>query len=227
MSFSSALNSGAITRVCELVLPGIVSYQEAVSMQESYVNEIAQGNENEKLILLEHPHVITLGRGFHKENLLFAPEWLADKKIAVEESSRGGDVTYHGPGQIVAYPILNISDHPDLHLYLRNLEEWMIRSVADFGIAAARKSGLTGIWVGDNKLGAIGVRVSRWITSHGLALNVNTDLTYFEYIIPCGIRLHGVTSMQKELQRPIDIAEVQRSLVRHFEEVFHRKIARS
>jgi len=142
----------------------------------------------------------------------------------VEESGRGGDVTYHGPGQVVGYPILNLSAKPDLHLYLRNLEELMIRCVANFGIIADRKSGLTGIWVGDEKLGAIGVRVSRWITSHGFALNVQPDLKYFEYIVPCGIRQHGVTSMKKLLGSEIPLAEVHRSLAHHFEEIFQRKV---
>ena len=209
---------------CTLLTPGLVRYRDAVQLQERFVEEVARGESAEKFILLEHPHVITLGRGFHKENLLYSTEWLNNNGIDVEESGRGGDVTYHGPGQVVGYPILNLSAKPDLHLYLRNLEELMIRCVADFGITADRKSGLTGIWVGDEKLGAIGVRVSRWITSHGFALNVQPDLKYFEYIIPCGIRQHGVTSMKKLLGSEIPLAEVHRSLARHFEQIFHRKV---
>jgi lipoyl(octanoyl) transferase len=211
-------------KVCDLLTPGTVRYRDAVELQERCVQAVARG-ENEKLILLEHPHVITLGRGFHAENLLFTTDWLRENGVDVEESGRGGDVTYHGPGQVVGYPILNISDRPDLHSYLRNLEEWMIRCVADFGIQAGRKPGLTGIWVHEEKIGAIGVRVSRWITSHGFALNVNTDLTRFEYIIPCGIRQHGVTSMDRLLNRPVSMQQVHQSLMYHFEAIFQRKVS--
>jgi lipoyl(octanoyl) transferase len=200
-----------------------VGYDKGLVLQESYVNDVAAGG-SEKLLLLQHSHVITLGRGFHQENLLFKKEWLQERGIDVSETGRGGDVTYHGPGQIVGYPILDISDHPDLHSYLRKLEELMIRCVEDFGITAGRKPGLTGIWVGDEKLGAIGVRVSRWITSHGFALNVNVDLKYFEYIVPCGIRQHGVTSMQRLLGREIPIQQVERSLADHFERIFNRRL---
>ncbi len=217
-------HAASVTRTCGLLLPGIVPYKEAVILQESYVKHVAAGTETETFILLEHPHVITLGRGFHSENLLFSPGWLEANGVAVEESGRGGDVTYHGPGQVVGYPILSIADQPDLHRYLRNLEELMIRCVRDFGIEAARKPGMTGIWVQDEKLGAIGVRVVRWVTSHGFALNVNPDLKYFEYIVPCGIRQHGVTSMKKLLGREIPLPEVHAVLVRHFESIFQRKV---
>ncbi len=214
----------SVTRTCELLLPGVVAYKQAVVLQESYVKQVAAGTETEKLILLEHPHVITLGRGFHPENLLVSPDWLEANGVAVEESGRGGDITYHGPGQIVGYPILSIAGQPDLHLYLRNLEELMIRCARDFGIEAGRKPGMTGIWVQDEKLGAIGVRVARWVTSHGFALNVNPDLKYFEYMIPCGIRQHGVTSMKKLLNREIPLDEIHACLVRHFEAIFQRKV---
>lgn len=209
-------------KTCTLLTPGMVPYREAVVLQEKFVDELARGEGTERFILLEHPHVITLGRGFHAENLLISIEWLRANGVEVEESGRGGDVTYHGPGQVVGYPILNLTAKPDLHLYLRQLEELMIRCVADFGILADRKSGLTGIWVGDEKIGAIGVRVSRWITSHGFALNVQPDLKYFEYIVPCGIRQHGVTSMNRLLNREIPLGAVHRSLAFHFEEIFHR-----
>ena len=220
MSVSTVIN-------CTLVTPGLVRYRDAVRLQDKFVDEVARGESGEKFLLLEHPHVITLGRGFHAENLLYSIEWLNNNGIDVEESGRGGDVTYHGPGQVVGYPILNLSAKPDLHLYLRNLEELMIRCVADFGISAGRKPGLTGIWVGDEKIGAIGVRVSRWITSHGFALNVQPDLKYFEYIVPCGIRQHGVTSMKKLLNREIPLPEIHRSLAHHFEQIFNRKLCES
>jgi lipoyl(octanoyl) transferase len=210
--------------VCELVVLDTLLYREAVALQESCSNGVSKGTENEKFILLQHPHVITLGRGFHKENLLFTKEWLEQHDVSVEESGRGGDVTYHGPGQVVGYPILNISKEPDLHLYLRNLEELMIRCVADFGIKAHREPGMTGAWVGTEKIGAIGVRVSRWVTSHGFALNANTDLKYFEFIVPCGIRQYGVTSLKKILGRVVDLADVHHSLIKHFEQIFKRKL---
>lgn len=215
-----------VTRLA-IVQPGVVPYTTAVVLQESYAKNVLEGTGPEALILLEHPHVITLGRGFRKENLLMSAELLAERGIAVEETGRGGDVTYHGPGQVVGYPILNISNKPDLHLYLRNLEELMIRCVADFGIQADRKPGMTGIWVGDEKIGAIGVRVVRWITSHGFALNVNTDLKYFDYIVPCGIKQYGVTSLQKLLAHEVPIQDVHDSLIRNFESIFNRKLERN
>lgn len=210
-----------------VVEPGLVPYTTALVLQESYAKAVMNGTGPETLILLEHPHVITLGRGFHKENLLMSPELLAERGIAVEETGRGGDVTYHGPGQVVGYPILNISNKPDLHLYLRNLEELMIRTVADFGIQADRKPGMTGIWVHDEKIGAIGVRVVRWITSHGFALNANTNLKYFDYIVPCGIKQYGVTSLQKLLGHEVPIQEVHDSLIKSFESIFNRRLDRN
>jgi lipoyl(octanoyl) transferase len=212
------------TSNCDLVLIDSLSYQEAVALQEKYTDAVASNRESEKFILLQHPHVITLGRGFHQENLLFTKQWLQEQGIAVEESGRGGDVTYHGPGQIVGYPILNIIDQPDLHLYLRNLEELMIRCVSDFGIEAHREPGMTGAWVGSEKIGAIGVRVSRWVTSHGFALNVNTDLHYFDFIVPCGIKQYGVTSLERLLGKEVELAKVQDSLIVHFQTIFQRNI---
>lgn len=212
-----------IKKTCEVLYPGVVLYPDAVVLQESYVRKVASGEEVEKFILLEHPHVITLGRGSHQENLLVSREFLAERGVAIEESGRGGDITYHGPGQVVGYPILNLKEKPDLHLYLRNLEELLIRTVADFGITAGRKKGMTGIWMDEDKIGAIGVRVARWVSSHGFALNVSPDLDYFHYIIPCGIRQHGVTSMQKILGREIPFEEVHASLLIHFEQIFQRR----
>jgi lipoyl(octanoyl) transferase len=217
------MRSDAHLKGADVLILGSVSYDQAVLLQESYVNKVAAGKEAEKFILLEHPPVITLGRGFHAENLLYSPEWLRNQGVAVQESGRGGDVTYHGPGQVVGYPILNLQSKPDLHLYLRNLEELMIRCVRDFGVTAERKKGLTGIWVADEKIGAIGVRVSRWVTSHGFALNVNNDLKYFDYIVPCGIKQHGVTSLQKLLGQQVPLPEVHDSLIRHFKAIFARR----
>lgn len=223
MSISARIKAPA----CELLILDQLDYGEAVALQDSCSTAVANGSGSETFILLQHPHVITLGRGFHSENLLFTKEWLEQQGVAVEESGRGGDVTYHGPGQVVGYPILDISNQPDLHLYLRNLEQLMIDCLADFSIEAHREAGMTGVWVGREKIGAIGVRVSRWITSHGFALNVNTDLKYFDWIVPCGIREYGVTSMQKLLSREVPIADVHASLIRHFERIFDRKLEAS
>lgn len=217
-------NSPVMNAKCVIVQPGFVPYATSIVLQESYAKAVMDGTGPEALILLEHLHVITLGRGFHRENLLMSPELLAERGITVEETGRGGDVTYHGPGQVVGYPILNISNKPDLHLYLRNLEELMIRTVGDFGIQADRKQGMTGIWVNDEKIGAIGVRVVRWVTSHGFALNVNTDLKYFDYIVPCGIKQFGVTSLQKLLGHEVSIQEVHTSLIKNFEIIFNRRV---
>jgi lipoyl(octanoyl) transferase len=175
------------------------------------------------LLLLEHPSVITLGAKtrHNRSNVLETPDALAAKGVALFETGRGGDVTFHGPGQLVGYPILDLKpDRCDVHRYVRDLEELLIRSVGEFGIDAARINGLTGIWVGDEKLAAIGVRISRWVTSHGFALNVSTDLSQFGLIIPCGIADKGVTSMERLLGRPVPMDEVVETVVRQFQRVF-------
>ena len=177
------------------------------------------------MLLLEHPSVITLGaRTRHgRSNVLETPDALAAKGIALFETGRGGDVTFHGPGQLVGYPILDLKpDRCDVHRYVRDLETVLINSVAEFGIEARRIAGLTGIWVGDEKLAAIGVRISRWVTSHGFALNVSTDLSPFGLIVPCGITDKGVTSMQRLLGREVSMDEVAMALIRQFRRVFTR-----
>jgi lipoyl(octanoyl) transferase len=201
---------------------GTVPYGESLALQAELVKQRRTGEIPDTLLLLEHPHVITLGSGWHPENVLVTPEERAERGIELFETGRGGDVTYHGPGQLVGYPILDLKpDRCDLHAYLRDLEEVLIRTLADYGITAGRSEGLTGAWVGDCKLAAIGVRVSSgWITSHGFALNVNTDLGFFGTIVPCGIRGHGVGSMQGVLGRAVEIREVEQVVVRRFCEVF-------
>ena len=202
---------------------GTVDYRSALELQTRLVEERKQGLIPDQLLLLEHPPVITLGARNHnsRSNLLASAETLALKGVAVFETGRGGDVTYHGPGQLVGYPILQLPpDRRDVHRYVRDLEEVLTLVVADFGITAARVSGLTGIWVGDSKLAAIGVRISRWVTSHGFALNVSTDLAHFGLIVPCGIRDKGVTSMERLLGRRISMDEVGDSVVRRFGSVF-------
>jgi lipoyl(octanoyl) transferase len=202
---------------------GTIDYQAALDLQKQLVEERKQGLIPDQLLLLEHPHVITLGARNHNasSNVLETPEALARKGVAVFETGRGGDVTYHGPGQLVGYPIIELpKERRDVHRYVRDLEEVLIRAVADFGITAARVSGLTGIWCGDEKLAAIGVRISRWVTSHGFALNVSTDLSHFGLIVPCGIADKGVTSMERLLGRPVPMAEVAEAVERRFASVF-------
>jgi lipoyl(octanoyl) transferase len=174
------------------------------------------------LLLLEHPDVITLGvRGDGGRSHIVAPEEaLAARGIEVHETGRGGDITYHGPGQLVGYPIIDLRpDRCDVHRYVRDLEEVLIRVASDFGVVATRIAGLTGAWVGRHKLAAIGVRISRWITSHGFALNVSTDLEVFDLIVPCGISDHGVTSLAR-LGAATDMRAVEDRVVERFSEVF-------
>lgn len=203
---------------------GLVPYAEALSLQAEMVRERRAGEIGDTLLLLQHPHVITLGTGTHPENILISEQERAERGVALFEAGRGGDVTYHGPGQLVGYPILDLKpDRCDLHRYLRDIEEGLIGVLAEFGLEAGRKAGLTGVWVEGRKLAAIGVRVSSgWITSHGFALNVTTDLGFFGAIVPCGITDHEVGSMEAELGRPVEMAEVEASVARRFDEVFGR-----
>jgi lipoyl(octanoyl) transferase len=205
---------------------GRVPYGEALALQAELVRQRRAGEVPDTLLLLEHPHVITLGSGWHPENILVSEQERLDRGIELFETGRGGDVTYHGPGQLVGYPILDLkTDRCDLHAYLRDLEEVLIRALADFGIAAERADRLTGAWVGSRKLAAIGVRVSSgWITSHGFALNVATDLDFFSTIVPCGIREHGVGSIESVLGRSVEMGAVEAAVVRRFGEVFRRAV---
>src|SRR5207249_2103415 len=205
--------------------PGRVLYLEALALQRKLVEQRRSGAIDDVLLLLEHPHVITLGvRGDGgRAHILAGADALAARGVEVHETGRGGDVTYHGPGQIVGYPILDLKpDRCDVHRYVRDLEDVLIRTAADFGIGAQRVPGLTGVWVGREKLAAIGVRLSRWITSHGFALNVSTDLEYFNLIVPCGIADRGVTSVERLLGRHVARQEVEDRLVVHFGDVFGR-----
>jgi lipoyl(octanoyl) transferase len=209
---------------------GLVDYQTGLDLQKELVEQRKQGLIPDQLLLLEHPHVITLGARNHNasSNVLETPEALALKGVALFETGRGGDVTYHGPGQLVGYPILELqADRRDVHRYVRDLEEVLIQAVSDFGITASRIPGLTGIWVGDQKLAAIGVRISRWVTSHGFALNVSTDLSHFGLIVPCGIADKGVTSMQRILGRPVPMAEVAAAVETRFKCVFSSSLTTS
>ena len=198
---------------------GLVPYAEALALQRSLVDERRAGHIGDTLLLLEHPHVITLGvRGDGgRSHLLASSETLAARGVEVHETGRGGDITYHGPGQLVGYPIIDLKpDRCDVHRYVRDLEGVLIRTASDYGIDAGRVEGLTGVWVGNEKLAAIGVRIARWITSHGFALNVTSDLDFFKLIVPCGIADRGVTSLSRLVGRPIDMAEVATRTAEHF-----------
>lgn len=176
---------------------------------------------NDVLLFVEHPHVYTLGKSGNETNMLKGMAELAEIDAEFIEIDRGGDITYHGPGQVVGYPIFDMDRHfTDIHKYLRYLEEVIIKTCADYGIEAGRIEGLTGVWVGDQKICAMGIRCSRWVTMHGFAFNVNTDLSYFNHIVPCGIADKEVTSLQELLGHNVDPAEVKEHLVTHFEEVF-------
>lgn len=206
---------------------GLLDYDAALDLQKQLVEDRRAGRIGDTLLLLQHPPVITLGvktRG-RTANVIAAPEALERAGVIVRETGRGGDVTYHGPGQLVGYPIFDLRpDRCDVHQYVRDLEAALIASVKAFGVTAGRVQGLTGVWAGpaggEAKLAAIGVRISRWITSHGFALNVATDLTHFDLIVPCGIPDRGVTSLERLTGGPIAMVAVEDAVVRGFERVF-------
>jgi lipoyl(octanoyl) transferase len=216
-----------VARQLEVRRLGLVRFGEALALQRSLVEERRAGHVPDLLLLLQHPPVITLGvRGDGGRSHIVASETrLAELGVEVSETGRGGDVTYHGPGQIVGYPIVDLRpDRCDVHRYVRDVEEVMMRTCADYGVDARRIDGLTGAWVGDRKIGAIGVRISRWITSHGFAFNVNTDLDYFNLIVPCGIADRGVTSLEQLIGRRPPLGEVEEALAHHFGAVFERQV---
>lgn len=212
--------SVAIVEVSSL---GLVPYGEALALQQHLVERRRRDEIPDQLLLLQHPPVITTGvrTADARAHIVAGVEELQRRGVEVHEAGRGGDVTFHGPGQLVGYPILALPpERRDLHRYVRDLEEALILSLRRWGIEGGRISGLTGVWVGQEKVAAIGVRVSRWITSHGFALNVTTDLSHFGLIVPCGITDKGVTSMQRLLGRPVGVAEVALAFVQDFGEVF-------
>jgi len=221
---------------------GLLDYEQAWAKQEElFSSTVALKTKNRNqpdmqitttnhLIFVEHPHVYTLGKSGKPENLLLSENGLKEKQATYYKINRGGDITYHGPGQIVGYPILDL-DHffTDIHLYLRTLEEAVILTLKDYGIAAGRYTGFTGVWIDPDlptarKICAMGVRCSRWVTMHGFAFNVNTDLEYFKNIVPCGIDDKDVTSMQRELGKQIDMAEVKKNLMQHIAVLFSMKM---
>ena len=214
-----------VLKDCLTIDLGMIGYAEAYTLQKRVVAARKAGVIDDVLLLCEHPPVITLGRSGKRENLLASEHVLRQKGVEFHATDRGGDITYHGPGQIVGYPILNLSAiRRDVAWYVRTLEEAMVRATAEFGITAERVAGKTGIWVraGDTeeKLAAIGVHISRWVTSHGFAYNVATDLRYFDLIVPCGIADRKSTSLEKLLGSSVELKEVEQSLARHFGEVY-------
>jgi lipoyl(octanoyl) transferase len=212
-------------RICNYQYLGLVEYADALARQEALVARRKANEEEDTLLLLQHPHVITLGRSAKRANIIVDDYNREGCGVELFETGRGGDVTYHGPGQLVGYPILSLApDRCDVRRYVRDLEEVLIRTAADYGIAAARITGLTGVWAGDEKLAAIGVRISRWVTMHGFALNVATDLDYFQLIVPCGITDRGVTSLEKLLGTKVPVEEVAQKVAVHFSDVFERQM---
>ena len=207
---------------------GRVPYAEGLQIQEQLVAERQAGRIVDVLLLLEHEPVFTMGRNARAENVLLSSEALRSRGFEIVETGRGGDVTYHGPGQVVGYPILELpTDRRDVHRYVRDLEEVMIRACADYGVTAGRIKGMTGTWVGTEKVGAIGVRIARWVTSHGFALNVTNDLAPFALIVPCGIRGLGVTSLSRLLGREVAVDEAAARLAEHVAAVFGLEIVTS
>jgi lipoyl(octanoyl) transferase len=207
--------------VCVVKQLGMIDYGEALRLQAEKAAARKSGAIPDTLLLLEHPHVYTLGRNGNRAHVLVPAERLHAMGARVVETDRGGDVTYHGPGQLVGYPILDLTKHRrDLGWYMRSLEEVLIRVAADFGVRADRLHGAPGVWVGNEKLAAIGVHVSRWVTSHGFAFNVNTDLSYFDAIIPCGLRDKGVTSIERLLGMPVEMDAAIERVIEHFGNVF-------
>jgi lipoyl(octanoyl) transferase len=215
---------GSIARPLEVRRLGLMPYAEALALQRALVEARRAGRIPDTLLLVEHPHVLTLGvRGDGgRSHVLATAEALAARGVEILETGRGGDITYHGPGQVVGYPIIDLKpDRCDVHRYVRDLEDVLIRTASDYGVLAERVEGLTGVWVGREKLAAIGVRVARWITSHGFAFNVTTNLDYFDLIVPCGIADRGVTSLARLTGRRIDPAEVGNRTAEHFANVFN------
>ncbi len=210
-----------MTKVCLVYELGLVDYCRGLLLQERLLNSRKCGAISDVLLLLQHPSVFTIGHSGIVENIIVSEETLVKEGVPVFYTNRGGDVTYHGPGQLVGYPILNLrEDGLTVHQYVWNLEEVVIRTLSDFGIGGQRVSKRRGVWVGEEKVCALGLRVSGQVSMHGFALNVNTNLKYFTYIIPCGITGASITSVSKLVGHEVEIGEIQENLLRHFSQVF-------
>lgn len=206
---------------------GLVSYADGLELQRRLVEDRKADRIPDTLLLLQHPHVLTVGvKKDGRSHILATPDRLSSLGVDVFETGRGGDVTYHGPGQLVGYPIIDLNpDRRDVHRYVRDLEEVMIRVCAGYGLEAGRSKGFSGAWINDEKIGAIGVRISRWITSHGFAFNVATDINFFNLIVPCGIADRGVTSLQALLGAAPAMSEVEDRFIEQFAAVFARELS--
>jgi lipoyl(octanoyl) transferase len=209
---------GRPAQLCDL---GIVPYTDALELQRTLHAQRVAGAIPDTLLLLEHPPVITLGKAFHPEHLRYAREFYAQQGIELHPTDRGGDVTCHNLGQLVGYPIFDVAQHGrDLHKFLRDIEQAIIDALRAFGVEAHREAGYTGVWVGDAKIAAIGIKVTKWVSMHGFALNVNNDLRLFQTIVPCGIADRPVTSLQQVLGRAVLMEQVKHEIVCAFEQVF-------
>ncbi|MGQ9656580.1 MAG: lipoyl(octanoyl) transferase LipB [Fimbriimonadales bacterium] len=200
---------------------GLVPYAHALELQRQLHARRVAGAIPDTLLLLEHPPVITLGKAFHPEHLRHAHEFYAQQGIELHPTDRGGDVTCHNPEQLVGYPIFDVSQHGrDLHKFLRDIEQVIIDTLREFGVEAHREAGYTGVWVGNAKIAAIGIKVTKWVSMHGFALNVNNDLSLFQTIVPCGIADRPVISLQQLLGHPVPMGQVKQSISHHFERIF-------
>jgi lipoate-protein ligase B len=197
-----------------------MGYNEALEVQKQYVTEVQEGKKD-ALILVEHPPVLTLGASFHQENLLHPREWYLERSVEISPTDRGGDITFHAPGQLVAYPIFNVAQRgKDLHLWMRQLEETVIRGLNKIKLEGERLDVNSGVWIKQQKVCAIGIKLKKWVSMHGIAVNCDIDLEPFSWFVPCGIRTHGVTSISRELDRPMTVEEFKPHLIEGFREVF-------
>jgi lipoyl(octanoyl) transferase len=219
------MENQSISRKLSVYDLGLIDYKQAWDLQLNIHQKRRFGEIEDVLLICEHPNTYTLGKIAERENLLFSEKQLKEKNIRVYDIDRGGDITYHGPGQIVGYPIINLENwKKDTHLYLRSLEEVLIRTCAEYGLSPERNDKYTGVWIENRKICAIGIKVSRWVTMHGFAFNVNTDLSLFNGIIPCGIQEKSVTSLSSELERTIRIEEVKNKVINIFKDVFEYNV---
>ncbi|MFW5921366.1 MAG: lipoyl(octanoyl) transferase LipB [Polyangiales bacterium] len=219
------VHDSGVTRALQVCWLGRVPYGPTHELQQRLQQARIAGDIGDVMLLLEHPPVLTLGRAARQEHVLLSPEMLRARGFEVHEIGRGGDVTYHGPGQLVGYPIIDLTpDRKDVRKYVAALEETMIRLCADHGLEASRVNGLNGTWIENRKIGAVGVRISRWVTMHGFAFNVTTDLSHFDAIVPCGIQDKGVTSLAAETGRELTVREVGEAAAKHFAALFDATI---
>ena len=208
-------------KTLKIIKSGITDFHHIWDVQKELFNQVVENRSQNYLILTEHKPVITIGKSGSLNNLVTDPSYLLSKGIAVVRIDRGGDITFHGPGQLIGYPILDLSQfRKDIHWYLRNLEEVIIQTLREFGIQGERVSGLTGVWVNKKKICAIGVKVTRWVTMHGFALNISTNLDYFKHIVPCGITDRGVTSLFDQTGNIVNQKDVTKSVIYNFRDVF-------